>query len=78
MLPQSTFMVLAPVADGRREALQALLDGMNLVPPLADPANPLVPFGQFDRLHFARFVIARRPAVKWTFISRCGQPAVQD
>ena len=57
MLPQSTFMVLAPVADGRREALQALLDGMNLVPPLADPANPLVPFGQFDRLHFARFVI---------------------
>lgn len=57
MLPQSTFMVLAPVADGRREALQALLDGMNAVPPLADPANPLVPFGQFDRLHFARFLI---------------------
>ena len=25
--------------------------------PIADPANALVPFGSFDRLHFARFVI---------------------
>ena len=24
---------------------------------MADPANALVPFGRFDRLHFARFVI---------------------
>jgi hypothetical protein len=57
MMPQSSFMVLAPVADGQRGALQALLDGMNRVPPIADPGNPLVPFGRFERLHFARFVI---------------------
>ncbi|MFL5334068.1 MAG: hypothetical protein ACJ8H8_13020 [Geminicoccaceae bacterium] len=57
MIPQSTFMVLAPVADGQRGALQALLDSMNRVPPIADPDNQLVPFGRFDGLHFARFVI---------------------
>jgi hypothetical protein len=29
----------------------------NGIPGSADPANALVPFGKFDRLHFARFVI---------------------
>lgn len=57
MTPQSTFLVLAPVASGSLEALRALLATMNVVPGLADPANRLVPFGRFGRLHVARFVI---------------------
>ena len=57
MTPQSTFMVLAPIADGQEESLRALLASMNREPGMADPNNPLVPFGRFDRLHFARFVI---------------------
>ena len=28
---------------------------------MADPENALVPFGQFERLHFARFVILEAP-----------------
>ncbi len=59
MTPQSDFMVAAPIVMERMGALKTLLDGMNLpgVPGMADPDNPLVPFGQFDTLHFARFVI---------------------
>lgn len=57
MTPQSTFLVLAPVAPERLVALRALLAGMNAVPGLADPANALVPFGRFGRLHVARFVV---------------------
>jgi hypothetical protein len=57
MTPQSTFMILAPVAEGQEESLRALLATMNSAPGLADPANALVPFGQFDRLHVARFAI---------------------
>lgn len=57
MTPQSTFMVVAPIADGRETSLHALLASMNRAPGMADPDNPLVPFGRFDRLHFARFVV---------------------
>lgn len=57
MTPQSSFMIVAPVADGREASLRALLASMNHKPGMADPENPLVPFGRFDRLHFARFVI---------------------
>lgn len=57
MTPQTTFLILAPVAEGRIEALRALLSGMNLKPGYADPENDLVPFGRFDRLHVARFFI---------------------
>jgi hypothetical protein len=52
--PQSTFMVVAPVADGRDAELRALLAAMNALPGMADPANELVPFGRFERLHVAR------------------------
>jgi len=62
MTPQSTFMVLAPIAPGRVEELRALLGSMNARPGTADPGNPLVPFGRFDRLHFARFVVLEAPA----------------
>ena len=30
---------------------------MNRRPGVVDPENGLVPFGRFDRLHFARFVV---------------------
>jgi hypothetical protein len=57
MMPQSTFMVMAPIAPGRRAELEALLASMTSTNCMADPRNGLVPFGALDRLHFARFVI---------------------
>jgi hypothetical protein len=51
MTPQSTFMILAPIAEGRDASLRALLASMNISAGMADPANTLVPFGQFERLH---------------------------
>lgn len=57
MTPQSTFMIAATVRVGQLKALRDLLSSMNKVPGHADPNNSLVPFGRFDRLHFARFVI---------------------
>lgn len=57
MTPQSSFMILAPIAPAREAELRRLLASMNQAPGHADPANPLVPFGQFDTLHVARMVI---------------------
>ena len=57
MTPQETFLILAPVADGQLASLRALLASMTTRPGYADPANALVPFGQFDRLHLARLFI---------------------
>ncbi|MGY6274612.1 hypothetical protein [Methylomonas sp. MgM2] len=57
MTPQSNFMIVAAVRDGRKDALRELLSGMNKSVGLADPTNKLVPFGQFQRLHVARFAI---------------------
>ncbi|HBV22148.1 MAG TPA: hypothetical protein PKM20_02365 [Nitrosomonas sp.] len=59
MTPQSTFMITATVRVGELKNLRTLLASMNQeeVPGHANPENGLVPFGQFDRLHFARFVI---------------------
>ncbi len=62
MTPQSTFMVLAPIAAGREDELRSLLATMNARAGVADPQNALVPFGRFDRLHFARFVIVEAPS----------------
>jgi hypothetical protein len=55
--PQSNFMVAAPITPGREVDLRRLLLTMNGLPGMAKPDNPLVPFGTFDTLHFARFVI---------------------
>ncbi len=52
-------MVTAPLRMEREGELKALLASMNEVPGHVDPANPLVPLGQFSQLHFARFVILR-------------------
>ena len=62
MTPQLTFMVLAPIAAGREDELRSLLATMNARAGVADPQNALVPFGRFDRLHFARFVIVEAPS----------------
>ena len=59
MTPQSTFMMAAPIKEGSLDALSKLLATMTLPesPGMADPKNQLVPFAEFDHLHFARFVI---------------------
>ncbi len=61
MTPQSSFMVVAPVADGKLALLRALLASMNSAPGVVDPDNDLVPFRQLDRLHVARFVVLEAP-----------------
>ena len=50
-------MVVAPVSASRIADLRQLLLTMNTADGDADPANSLVPFGDFPQLHFARFVI---------------------
>jgi hypothetical protein len=66
MTPQSSFMVLAPVIRGREQELRDLLAAINQPerPGVADPENALVPFGQFERLHFARFVVLEAPTAE--------------
>ncbi|HSA81913.1 MAG TPA: hypothetical protein VLE23_13945 [Geminicoccaceae bacterium] len=64
MTPQSTFMIVAPLADGREEDLRSLLASMNHRPGVVNPYNGLVPFGDFDRLHFARFVVLEAPTAE--------------
>ena len=59
MTPQSTFMILAPLAEGQEASLAALLASMNGAAGMADPENALVPFGRFEQLHVARFAIIK-------------------
>jgi hypothetical protein len=65
MTPQSNFMVVAPIVEGRACALKTLLAEMNLPgsPGMADPNNSMVPFGKFGNLHYARFVILDDPTL---------------
>jgi hypothetical protein len=57
MTPQSNFMVLAPIIPDREAELRQLLGSMNRGPGQVDPRNALLPFAEFETLHFARFVI---------------------
>lgn len=59
MTPQSNFMIAAPIDLGRIDELKCVLGRMNQpgAPGMAAPDNPLIPFGQFDALHYARLVI---------------------
>jgi len=57
MTPQSTFMIIANIAEDRLDPLRALLEVMNREPGVVDPHNTLFPFDRFDRLHVARFLI---------------------
>src|SRR4029450_6070938 len=57
MTPQSNFMVLAAIIPERETELRQLLESMNRGPGQVDPNNALLPFAEFETLHFARFVI---------------------
>jgi hypothetical protein len=57
MTPQSNFMVLAPIVPEREPELRELLASMNRGPGQVNPNNVLLPFAEFEELHFARFVI---------------------
>jgi len=57
MMPQSNLFVAAPLKMERELELRDLLASMNVAVGRVNPQNPFVPFAQFDRLHFARFVI---------------------
>lgn len=50
-------MVVAAIAPGREASLRKLLATMNVRPGVVDPANALLPFAAFPRLHFARFAV---------------------
>ena len=57
MTPQATFMVVAPIDPVRETELRRLLASMNDSPGRVNADNALIPFGELDTLHFARFVI---------------------
>ncbi len=57
MTPQSSFMVLAPVDPAREQELRDLLESMNEGPGRVDAGNDLIPFDQFDNVHFARLLL---------------------
>jgi hypothetical protein len=59
MIPQDSFIVIAQIRPDRIDALRSLLTTMNLPnrTGFADPANRLVPFGAFETIHYARFVV---------------------
>src|SRR5215472_5114893 len=61
MLPQACVLILATILPEREDQLRELLDSLNREPGFADPNNQLVPFGQFQRLHLARFLILKDP-----------------
>jgi len=57
MTPQASFMILAPIDPRREPELRRLLASMNDAPGRVNAGNALIPFGEFDTLHFTRFVI---------------------
>ena len=57
MTPQANFMILAAIDPAREAELRQLLDSMNAAPGRVNPNNTLIPFAQFDTLHFARLLI---------------------
>lgn len=57
MMPQSNLLVTAALRPERETELRDLLASMNQIPGCVNPANALLPFGQFRQIHVARFVI---------------------
>ena len=57
MTSQSNLMLAARLDRKSVGGLKALLATMNFAPGQVNFANPLVPFGKLENLHFARFVI---------------------
>jgi hypothetical protein len=73
MTPQSNIMVVAPINPSHEQELREMLASMNPEPGVIDPNNSLVPFGQLQTLHFARFVILEDATREDLLL--CGQPA---
>jgi hypothetical protein len=63
MMPQSNLFVAAPLKMDREADLTSLLASMNVAPGVVNPHNTVVPFCEFEGLHFARFVILRDPTL---------------
>lgn len=63
MTPQSQFMLVAQIAPDREHGLRELLKTMNSKPGMADPANAILPFEQFEQLHFGRLVVLDDPTL---------------
>lgn len=59
MTPQGNFTVLAAIDPPRLDELSALLDSMNDAPGRLNLDNPLIPFAQFDTLHYGRLLILK-------------------
>ena len=57
MTPQSNFMIQAAIDPAHETELRRLLDSMNLGPGEVNANNALLPFAQFESLHFARLLI---------------------
>src|ERR1700730_13659253 len=59
MTPQDSFVIVAQIEPVQLDRLRSLLKTMTFADRtgIADPANPLVRFGDFDTIHFARFVV---------------------
>ncbi|MGZ4983645.1 MAG: hypothetical protein ACXV9Q_06065, partial [Chthoniobacterales bacterium] len=57
MTPQTNFMVLASIIPAREAELRQLLDSMNEGPGLVNANNSLIPFADFDEIHFSRLLI---------------------
>lgn len=70
MARQSLLIVAAEISDDAIAQLEALLQTMTLAPGQADPANPIIPFGEIAGLHFLRFVIVDDPSLP----DRAGYP----
>jgi hypothetical protein len=76
MTPQAPFMIAAPIVVGRDASLRALLGTMNAAPGVADPYNAVVPFGRFERLHFARLLILDESGMADLALYGLGAPAL--
>ncbi len=65
MTPQDFFQVMAPLPPGGHAGIDALLAEMCWPgqPGRAHPANPLIPFGDFPNLHFARLLVIDDPTL---------------
>jgi hypothetical protein len=59
MTPQGNFTVLAAIDPGRAQELSGLLDSMNVGPGRLNLNNPLIPFAEFDTLHYGRLLILK-------------------
>ncbi|HUD93875.1 hypothetical protein [Sphingobium sp.] len=63
MVRQGHLFVAAPIRRGLRDDLESLLATMTHAPGQADPDNALLPFGQLEQLHVARFVLLDDPSL---------------